>query len=456
MITYFPEIYPDELVYSWLCRYYVHSGYFSSKAAMRELYCKRSDNPSKEFIGNLNSEIRMKISEIYPLDRLILDHTMFPQYARFLPLEQKLNALRRLEQDSCDIHRLFAVLPRIEGDQFLRFCPLCVEDDRQKYGETYWHRKHQLRNINICTRHECRLIESSVPAKSEQCFTFEPAEYSVSFDKVTFEKNRSLIEYSAYLESVFYAPMDFKSDIPISAVLYNGMSRTKYLKSSGRTRYTKLIADDMNEFYTKLGVFGIPSMYQIQRALLGMRFDFSVICQIAFFLGMKPHELTAPNLTPEQIKQEQDSHYMKNAEPVDWEMLDKETAPILEKFVRGVYDGTANENGRPERVSEKLAYRKMNLLGGQLENMPRCKAIVERYAETYPESWARKIIWAYKNLTEVGKPFYWSDIRRISGVKKKNFPVIIPYLYKHADTDSAVKIIALVENEQNNIGGIVL
>ena len=54
MIAYSPAIYPDELVYSWLCRYYVHSGFFSSKSAMQELYCKRSDNPSKEFIGNLN------------------------------------------------------------------------------------------------------------------------------------------------------------------------------------------------------------------------------------------------------------------------------------------------------------------------------------------------------------------------------------------------------------------
>lgn len=32
------------------------------------------------------------------------------------------------------------------------------------------------------------------------------------------------------------------------------------------------------------------------------------------------------------IKQEQDSHYMKNIEPVDWETLDKETAPIFENL----------------------------------------------------------------------------------------------------------------------------
>ena len=447
MIAYFPEIYPDELVYSWFCRYYAHSGYFSSKAVMRELYCKRSDNPSKEFIGNLNPEIRAKINKIYPLDSLLLEHTMYPQYARFLPLEQKRNALYRLKQESCDVYHLFAVLPRIDGEQYLRFCPLCAEEDRKNHGETYWHRRHQLRNMNICTRHECRLIESSVPAKSEQCFTFDPAEHIVFYKEAVFEKNRLLIEYAAYLESVFDAPMDFESDIPVGAILYNGMSRTKYLKPSGRSRYTKLLADDINEFYTRLGVYGISSMYQIQRALLGTRFDFSVVCQIAFFLGMKLNELTSLYITSEQIRQERDSHYMKNAKPVDWEMLDMETAPILEKFVRGIYDGTANENGRPERVSEKLVYREMNLLGRQLENMPRCKAIFERYTETYSESWARKIIWAYRKLTEIGEPFYWSDIRRISGVKKKKFPSVIPYLKKHTDADSAARIISLVAHK---------
>ena len=117
---------------------------------------------------------------------------------------------------------------------------------------------------------------------------------------------------------------------------------------------------------------------------------------------------------------------------------------VLEKVVKGVYDGTANENGRPERVSEKLVYREMNLLGHQLENMPRCKAIFEKYMESYPESWARKIIWAYRKLEEEGKPFCWTDIRRISGVKKKNLLEAVPYLKEHANADMVERIKKLI------------
>lgn len=443
MIAYFPAIYPDELVYSWFCRYYVHSGCLSHKMALQKLYCKRSDNPSKEFIGNITPGAMEQISRMYSMDELVLNHTMYPQYARFIPLEQKKTALFRLGHDSCDIHHLFAVLPRDEGEQYLRFCPLCVKEDRETYGETYWHRKHQIRNMGICTKHKCRLMESSVLAKSEQSYTFFPAENYVDDGKIVLENDKMKIAFAGYLESVFDASMDLDNDIPIGSILYDGMSRTRYLKSSGRSRYTKKLADDMKKFYMNMGICAVASMYQIQRTLLESGCDFSVVCQIAFFLGMKPEELTAPSLTPEQIRQEQDSHYMKDAMPVDWEQLDTKTASVLEKFVKGIYDGTANESGRPERVSERLLYREMNLQGHQLENMPKCKVIFERYTESYPESWARKIIWAYQKLKEEGELFYWTDIRKLSGVKKKNFQSVIPFLMEHTEVDVVNQIMEL-------------
>ena len=194
MIAYMPTIYPDELVYSWFCRYYVHSGCFSHKMALRELYCKKSDYLSKEFIGNLNNEALEQIGEIYSLDKLVLDHTMYPQYGRFIPLAEKKEALYRLGHDSCDVHYLFPVLPRNDGERYLRYCPLCVKEDREIYGEAYWHRKHQIRNMGICAKHKCRLIESSVPAKSEQSFTFCPAE-NYTYDRdVVFENDSPLVQ----------------------------------------------------------------------------------------------------------------------------------------------------------------------------------------------------------------------------------------------------------------------
>ena len=448
MIAFFPEPYPDELAYSWFSRYHLRAGYPTHKAAMEDLYCKRSDVPSKEFIGNLNADARRIITRLCSIEELVLYHTMFPQYARFVPLAQKENALRHLGWDSTDVHHLFAVLPRAEGEQYLRYCPACAVEERNAYGEAYWHTHHQIRNMIVCPKHGCRLISSTVPAKSEQCFTFCPAELYITDVEATQEGNPKLLQFVKYMAAVFDAPMDFERDIPISAILYNGMSRTKYLKVTGRSRYTKTLVEDLTAFYGSMGLPSIATMSQIQRVLLRDRYDFSVVCQLAFFLGMSVEELTAPKLTPEQIEAEARSHYMTDKPPVDWDAFDAETAKILEPLAQSIYDGSARADGRPERVSERLIYRELDLYGHRLEKMPLCRSIIARYSEpTYEEHWARRLVWAYAKLTKESRstPFYWCDMRKITGVRKKNADQIIPYLRKYTDSKTANKIINLLK-----------
>ena len=445
MIAYLPEIYPDELVYSWFCRYYVHTGCFTHKMALNELLYKKSNNPSKEFIGHLNSDAESIINRMYVIDNLIINHTMFPQYARFIPLIEKKNALYKLGHEFCDAHHLFSILPRERGEYYLRYCPLCVIEDREKYGETYWHRRHQIRNMTICTKHRCKLVESDVTAKSEQTFTLCDAESHIKNIEDVIKSESSVFAFAKYMVEVFDSSIDFKNDVPLSSVLYHALAKTKYMKSSGKCRYTKKLAEDIKEYYQKMDLSNMPSIYQIQRTLLGSRFDFSVVCQIAFFIGMNVEELTNPMLTDEQIEHEQSSHYMKNSTPIDWVQLDIETAPLLDKIASDIYSGIASKNGRPERVSERIVYREMNLSAHRLEKMPLCKAVFEKYTESYPESYARKIIWAYNKLqAESDKSFYWSDIRKLSGVKKKSFSKVVPYLKKHSDDVTAKTIIKLV------------
>lgn len=446
MISYLPEIYPDELAYSWFCRYYVHSGCLTHSMALKEILYSRCNNPSKEFLGHLNSNMLMAIQRMYHIEDIILNHTMFPQYARFIPLEQKKQALYHMTYDFCDVHHLFAILPRGESDLFLKYCPMCADEDRRQYGEAYWHRVHQIRNMQICTKHNCRLANSSVVAKSEQTFTLCPAESYITNLKPVIEPDPLQIAFAKYMTDVFNVPIDFEKDVPISAVLYHGMQNTHYIKSTGKTRYTKQLAEDIDAYYTRLNIGSIASMSQIQRVLLGDRFDFSVICQIAFYLDMDINALTNPVLTAAQIEQEQNTHYMKDRPVIDWAVYDAETAPILEQVARSIYDGTASETGRPERVSERIIYREMGFPGHRLENLPLCKAVFDKYSESYEENWARRIVWGYSKLKANSAPFYWSDIRRITGVKKKNIEKILPYIQRYTDIKTYEEIILLISS----------
>ena len=445
MIAYLPELYPDELVYSWFCRYYAHSGYITYKSALEDILYKRHNNPSKEFLGRLSSQMSQAIQRKYTLEDLIQEHTMLPQYARFISLEEKKNAIYHIGYDFCDAHHLFAILPRHESDAFLKYCPLCASEDRRKYGEAYWHRTHQLRNMQVCHKHGCLLIPSDVSAKSEGDYTLNPAETHIAITEPVMVVNQDKFKYAKYLSEVFSAEMGLEKDIPISAILYNAMKSTKYMKSSGRSRYTKQLTEDMHRYYTSIDLPDIASMYKIQRVLLGDRFDFSVVCQIAYFLGMSVSELTAPQLTEAEIYEEQNSHYMKDKEPIDWNAYDAETAPKLETMAYAIYTGSASCSGRPERVSEKIIYREMGLPQHWLEILPLCRAVFEKYAESYEENWARHIIWAYEKLSGENKSFYWSDIRRLTGVKKSNIEKVIPFIKKHSTRKIARSIIQIIE-----------
>lgn len=450
MIGFMPTIYPDELVYSWFCRYFVHSGYSANKMALADILYNRHCNPSKEFIGHLNPEMEQLIKEIDSMDRLILEHTMFPQYARFIECSKKKDALYRMGHDFCDAHHLFSVLPRSGGDQYMKYCPLCTAEDREQYGETYWHRQHQIRNINVCTKHKCRLGNSHISAKSDHIFVFDPAEDAITDRAVRKVENPLELEFASYIVDIFKAPIDFKAEVPVSAILYFGMENTKYMTSTGRVRNSKMLADDILEYYrnSKIDLSEVASYYQIQRTLLGNRSDFFVVSQIAFFLGIPMENLVTPVLSKEQILKEQNARNLKKEDcPKDWHQYDAEMAPIVEHAAHDIYHGDINDIGRPERISERLINKYAGLPSHRIENLPKCKEVLKKYAESYEENWARRIIWAYKKIKkeEPDKTIFWIDIRRLTGIKKKHLPDILPEVEKFTDKCTADDILMLLK-----------
>lgn len=446
MIGFMPVIYPDELVYSWFCRYFVHSGYTANKMALADLLYNRHCNPSKEFIGHLNPEMEQVIKGMYPIDELILEHTMFPEYARFIGASKKKDAFYHMGHVFCDAHKLFSILPRGRGDQCLKYCPLCAAEDRGRYGEAYWHRKHQIRGMAVCVRHKCQLRNSRISAKSEQTFTLDSAETVIEDGGMVLVDDSAMLGYASYLEGVFDAAIDLEDDIPISTILYFGMDASPYISSTGKTRNTKMLADDMQKYYAGIGLEDIASMYQIQRTLLGSRSDFSVVCQIAYYLKMSIDSLVSPSLSKEQIVLGQTARPPKGDVPEDWNAYDAEMLPVLEEAARSIYNGSANKLGRPGKVTDRLLYQASGVPPHRLENMPRCREMLIKYDETYGENWARRLIWAYRKYEDENgvKPPCWSDIRETSGVKKKNVDQAVPYLEKFADMETAESIRKLI------------
>ena len=56
MIVFFPELYRDELIYSWIARYYVKSGHLTLTYALEDLYIHHYTKPDIEFLNELRPD----------------------------------------------------------------------------------------------------------------------------------------------------------------------------------------------------------------------------------------------------------------------------------------------------------------------------------------------------------------------------------------------------------------
>jgi hypothetical protein len=97
------------------------------------------------------------------VDRLIDENTLLPFYMPFVPSE-RLSLLRedmRSDRGGSIYGRLGILTSKIDLE-FIRFCPICVEADRDECRETYWHRLHNLPGVEVCSQHNVFLEQSSV------------------------------------------------------------------------------------------------------------------------------------------------------------------------------------------------------------------------------------------------------------------------------------------------------
>ena len=306
MIVFFPELYEDELAYSWFSRYHVHSGHLTFGATARDLYGDPQVIPSAEFLGAFSEEAQRIIEQLMPLPTFIEKHTMFPQYARFLPVDRRRTALEYII--TRDIRYNDAIYKR-KGKPLMRYCPLCAAADRQRYGETYWHRKAQLAEVDICLEHRCRLVDSAVGLAVEGLrFKLIHAEFVIPQD-TTADFNISDLECQSaeYVMQVFDAPMDYENDVLIGKFLKSRLEGTKYTSLRGEQVFARVLHDDLRDYYSDLLPPTLTEWYHTQKIFCVQTFHCYDICLMAMFLGISVKDLLNPTLPEFTLQQRFDA-----------------------------------------------------------------------------------------------------------------------------------------------------
>jgi len=144
---FFPTPYPDELLYSILGRYSIRSGNIKEIHNIEDLFTTRNSIASVELPSKLDELIKnMPINSTYTAEYFIKNHTLFPCYAAFVSpyRAEEIIRMMRYGNGSISYVKLGLTSGSISLNRYFRFCPRCVADDIEEYGEPYWHRTHQV------------------------------------------------------------------------------------------------------------------------------------------------------------------------------------------------------------------------------------------------------------------------------------------------------------------------
>lgn len=183
MLVFFPTPYPDELVISIIARYRKWSGEPNHRNMLQNIFGDKHTTASVDLPSNIGRLVeRLPITSQITVEQLIMEHTMFPFYSAFLPSEQAEAVYRSMvEGNGNDIYTRIGIMgSSVRRNKFIRYCNECLSRDIKTYGESYWHRMHQVPGLDVCVEHGIRLLDSNIHLHGENKFKFITADASNS------------------------------------------------------------------------------------------------------------------------------------------------------------------------------------------------------------------------------------------------------------------------------------
>ena len=207
MLHYFPTPYPDELWYSVLCRYHVRSGNRDSAHTFRNLLNGKSKGSVSSFLpSSMIREIAGQLPEgMLDVREIALNHTLFKYAFRFQTLEDKEALLSRSLAGKINFPIL---LPKPYQEKALKYCPLCIKEDMERYGETYWHTAHQIPYASVCHKHQCRLHMLSGLKIHSLNFNFLTPD-TLTLNEPDFNVSQTEIDFTKILTTYLTLPLSY-------------------------------------------------------------------------------------------------------------------------------------------------------------------------------------------------------------------------------------------------------
>ena len=309
------DIYPGESFYSYIARLYAHSGLLWNTGIAKEILARPNEYVNHNFINVLRKDFRKQLETYISFEDILMEHTLFKYYVRFLPRQKRIKAYGVALKNESNLSFKYLPIPVIRRDYYLRYCPRCVEEDRKKYGECYFHIDQQIPEVHCCSKHKLKLIDTQIKNSESYESTFIPLEIVVNRLDETPASNieARVAEYISLLQK---ENLEIENENEIGRFLSSKLD-DKYFAPRGQRKLLTSVVRDITNHYEGLSGFNL-SRQRVMTILNGAYINTYDICLLALFENISPEELNQQRIDKENR----------------WEIFDKKVKELKEKGLK--------------------------------------------------------------------------------------------------------------------------
>ena len=160
---------PDEVLLHYLTRYYRLFRFPNADIFRQMLFTSRHTNLAVDLPMHIDLLLESMPNNhpAFTASSIIQNHTMYPYYCTYLPNHRRKILQQKMQSsENHNLHLYSGITAsKVKTPTWFRHCLECAKVDRDQFGETFWHRLHQLPGVLVCPIHQTPLIETKEPIR---------------------------------------------------------------------------------------------------------------------------------------------------------------------------------------------------------------------------------------------------------------------------------------------------
>lgn len=137
------KLYENELFFSWVVRMYA----IDNKS--KDLFIKEMFGPGIFGLYRIRTFKNTRVKERLSIPQIIKAHSVLPVFKVCRPKEEYIKTLNDLDKYD----------QKYKPPSYVKICPLCWQEQMNRFGEAYFITEHQFNENKVCYKHKVDLIE---------------------------------------------------------------------------------------------------------------------------------------------------------------------------------------------------------------------------------------------------------------------------------------------------------